>query len=219
MFTKRKGEVLVKPPGSINGQQFIVEECEDCEIFLLDWSAMVTVDLCKRCRLVIGPCESSVFLRDCEELKCVIACQQLRTREVKGLDALLMTVAQPSIEETRHARFGCYNLQYEALAAQFTAAKLSPYNNRWAELQLYQALRPPDAAADRHAVHRPRATALAPLRSGDLGGGRGARRRRRAARRRRARPLLWRPLPGAVHGRRPRRAPPTTTASSCCCRA
>ena len=133
MFTKRKGEVLVKPPGSINGQQFIVEECEDCDIFLLDWSAMVTVDLCKRCRLVIGPCESSVFLRDCEELKCVIACQQLRTREVKGLDALLMTVAQPSIEETRHARFGCYNLQYEALAAQFTAAKLSPYNNRWAE--------------------------------------------------------------------------------------
>ena len=48
-------------------------------------SATVTVDLCKRCRICIGPCESSVFLRDCEDIQIVVACQQLRTRNVPRL--------------------------------------------------------------------------------------------------------------------------------------
>ena len=85
MMSKRRGEVLLKLPGELNGQQFIIEECEDCDIFLLDWSATVTIDLCRRCRIFVGPCESSVFLRDCEDIKAVIACQQLRTRDVHRL--------------------------------------------------------------------------------------------------------------------------------------
>lgn len=37
MFSGRSGETLIKVPGSIDGQRFIIEECEDCDIWLLDW--------------------------------------------------------------------------------------------------------------------------------------------------------------------------------------
>lgn len=36
---------------SINGQQFIIEECENCTIYLLDHSATVSIDECKNCRV------------------------------------------------------------------------------------------------------------------------------------------------------------------------
>ena len=81
-FSQRSGELLVKLPGAVFGQQFIIEDCTDCDILVLDWSAMVTVDRCQRCRIFLGPCESSVFLRNCDDIRAVIACQQFRTRDV-----------------------------------------------------------------------------------------------------------------------------------------
>ena len=33
VFENRTGETLVKPPGSIDGQQFQLDGCEDCEIY------------------------------------------------------------------------------------------------------------------------------------------------------------------------------------------
>ena len=110
-----------------------MQDCDDCDILLLDWSATVSVDACRRCRIFIGPCESSVFFRDCEQIRAVVACQQLRTRDVHGLDALLLTVSQPSVESTSGACFGCFSFNYLGLAAQLSKANLSPFNNRWAE--------------------------------------------------------------------------------------
>jgi protein XRP2 len=42
MFCERKGEKLVKKPGEIGGQQFILEDLEDCEVLLLDHCAQVS---------------------------------------------------------------------------------------------------------------------------------------------------------------------------------
>jgi hypothetical protein len=64
---------------SIRGQQFIIEECENCTIYLLDYSATVSIDECRNCRIFVGPCESSVFVRTSKKLKLVIAAQQLRS--------------------------------------------------------------------------------------------------------------------------------------------
>ena len=42
MFCERKGEKLVKKPGEIGGQQFILEDLKDCEVLLLDHCAQVS---------------------------------------------------------------------------------------------------------------------------------------------------------------------------------
>ena len=94
--------------------------------------ATVSIDRCTRCRLVIGPCESSVFLRNCDDIRGVVACQQLRTRDVNRLELLLLTASQPSVETTTDARFGCFALHYAGLEGQLAAAGLSVFSNRWA---------------------------------------------------------------------------------------
>ena len=100
----RAGEAIVRPPGSINGQQFCIENCADCDIWLLDHSAAVTIDQCERCRVVVGPCESSVFVRDCEDCALAVACRQLRCRDLRRCDALLYSATEPVIESSSRLR-------------------------------------------------------------------------------------------------------------------
>jgi len=58
----RHAQVCIKAPGEINGQMFIIEDCEDCDIYICDYTAQVQIDYCKNCRIFVGPSESSVSL-------------------------------------------------------------------------------------------------------------------------------------------------------------
>ncbi|XXQ34281.1 C-CAP/cofactor C-like domain-containing protein [Plasmodiophora brassicae] len=131
MVMNAKGVTVVRPPGAIAGQQFIIDTADDCDIFLFDYSAQVTVDFATNCRIFIGPCESSVFLRDCRRCRVVCACQQLRTRDCADVDLMLFCSTQPSIETTRDLRISCFQYSYFSLAEQFQSAKLSVWNNQW----------------------------------------------------------------------------------------
>lgn len=126
-----QNETVVRAPGQLQGQQFVMDGCDNCDIFLLDHSAQVMVDYCTNCRIFIAPCESSVFLRNCTGCKFVIACQQLRTRDCEDNDVLLFCQTQPSIETTTKLRLGCFQAAYFALGGQFADAKLSVWNNEW----------------------------------------------------------------------------------------
>ncbi|KAJ1626288.1 tubulin binding cofactor C-domain-containing protein [Pavlovales sp. CCMP2436] len=134
MCLGRQGEVFVKKPGSVAGQQFVIADCVDCDIFVCDHCEMVTIDRCQRCRIFIGPCESSIFVRNCVDIKLVASCRQFRTRDCKQLDVLMHCVSQPSIETSSAVRFGCLQYFYFALPAQFEAAGMSVFNNRWSEV-------------------------------------------------------------------------------------
>jgi len=143
MFSKLKGQVCIKEPGSINGQQFIIEDCEDCDIYLCDQTATVQIDCCKSCRIFVGPTDSSIFIRNCEGCKCIFACQQYRARECKDCDTLLFSSTAPVIEMSSAMRFGCFRFFYFSLAKQFAAASLSLFDNKWSEIYDFT----PNAAA------------------------------------------------------------------------
>ena len=72
MYSDLEGAVVGKCPGSINGQQFLIQNCkvayrlsnvyrillpclQDCAIYLFDYSAAVTVDDCVSCQIFVGP--------------------------------------------------------------------------------------------------------------------------------------------------------------------
>lgn len=140
MLTKLQGQTIVRAPGSINGQQFIIEECEDCTIYLLDHTATVSIDDCRRCRIFVGPCESSVFVRTSKHLQLIVAAQQLRTRECSDLDILLyVSAGQPVIESTTDVRLGCFQFNYFGLAEQFAAAGLDPWYSEWSNVHDFTA--------------------------------------------------------------------------------
>ena len=134
MFVRLTGGVHVKPPGSINGQQFIIDSCEDCELYVLDHTAQVTIDDCRNCRIFVGPTEASVFVRDCEDCRCAFVCRQFRTRDVRNVDVSLHCATRPVIETSRGLRFGCYDFNYAGLDAQLAACAMSVYANHYSHI-------------------------------------------------------------------------------------
>lgn len=134
MLDNLSSETVGRMPGSINGQQFIIQNCQNCDIYVFDHCASVTVDDCTSCRIFIAAIKSSIFIRDSSN--CVIAtcCQQFRTRDCKKIDALLCCVTQPIIESTTGVKFGCFQFQYPQLKEQLFAAGLSPFNNNWSSI-------------------------------------------------------------------------------------
>lgn len=126
-----KGETAGRIPGTVNGQQFIIQNCEDCYIYVFDHIATINIDDCVNCRIFLGPVKQSIFIRDCKNCTIVGACQQFRTRDCKGLQAVLCCVSQPIIEASTGVKFGCYRYSYPQLEDQFKNAGLSVYNNNW----------------------------------------------------------------------------------------
>jgi len=127
----KKKERVVRAPGTVAGAQFIISDCEDCDIYVLDHTSTVSVDRCVNCRIFVGPCDSSVFLRECNGCKFVIATRQLRTRNCKDNDLLLYCGTEPVIEKTKQLRLGCYRGSYFELEKHFELCALSPFHNRW----------------------------------------------------------------------------------------
>merc|ERR1719408_6120 len=105
----RSSETIFREAGSIDDQQFNIENCKDCDIFLLDQIDSSFVDYCDRCRIFIGPTRSSVFIRNCNECSFVIATRQLRTRDCDNCRFGLFCATQPVIETSVRMQFACFD--------------------------------------------------------------------------------------------------------------
>lgn len=131
LVSKRSKEVVVKEQGSIDGQQLNIEDCVDCDIFLLDHIAQVFIDGCVGCRIFVGPTESAVFIRTCQDCSMVVACQQFRTRDCFNCKLALFCTTQPIIETSTGMKFACFDFFYFALREQISKAGLKLWNNKW----------------------------------------------------------------------------------------
>ncbi|GAB6032776.1 Protein Xrp2, variant 3 [Chamberlinius hualienensis] len=129
-----KGEKIIKKPGSIEGEQFIIQNCEECEISVLDYTNSVTIDDCVNCKIILGPIKGSVFIRNCKDSNFIISCQQFRIRDCWNLNVFLSVATQPIIEASTKIKIGCYRFSYADLEDQFIKAGLSSFNNSWYDI-------------------------------------------------------------------------------------
>lgn len=134
MFSGLKDETVGRLPGKVAGQQFVIQDCENCNIYIFDHSATITIDDCTNCILFLGPVKGSVFFRNCRDCKCTLACQQFRVRDCRKLEVFLCCATQPIIESSTNIKFGCFQWYYPELAAQFKDAGLSIFNNIWSHV-------------------------------------------------------------------------------------
>uniref|UniRef100_A0A8C4QXH2 Protein XRP2 n=1 Tax=Eptatretus burgeri TaxID=7764 RepID=A0A8C4QXH2_EPTBU len=128
------GQSKTHRPGVLCGRPFCVQACCDSDIVVLDHSAAVSVDDCKKCRITLGPVSGSVFLRNCKDCTVLVACQQFRARDCSKLLVLLYCATQPIIEACAGIEFACYQCDYPELASQFQAAGLDVFNNNWSNV-------------------------------------------------------------------------------------
>jgi len=130
-FIDREGETLIRRPGDIGGQSHDLCNLKNCEVQLLDHSAQVLCDRLVDCKVFIGPCESDVFIRDCENCTFTIACKQLRVRDCSHCQVYLYSYTRPALETSHHMAFANFNGAYPRLGIQFRKAKLDPEYNKW----------------------------------------------------------------------------------------
>ncbi|KAM4818781.1 protein XRP2 isoform 1-T2 [Thomomys bottae] len=134
MFSGLKDETVGRLPGKVAGQQFLIQDCENCNIYIFDHSATVTIDDCTNCVIFLGPVKTSVFFRNCRDCRCLLACQQFRVRDCRKLEVFLCCATQPIIESSTNIKFGCFQWYYPELAFQFKDAGLSIFNNTWSNV-------------------------------------------------------------------------------------
>uniref|UniRef100_A0A3Q1EUF1 RP2 activator of ARL3 GTPase n=1 Tax=Acanthochromis polyacanthus TaxID=80966 RepID=A0A3Q1EUF1_9TELE len=91
----------VNLPGKLHRQQFVIQECEKCNMYVFNHSKTITINDCVISRIFLRLVKGSVFVRDCKHTKCVV-----------------MKV------------FLCC-FYYPELAYHFKDAGLSMFNNNW----------------------------------------------------------------------------------------
>merc|ERR1712056_104111 len=74
--------LIVRKPGAFgghNGVDLALDGCKDCTILICDRTAQVMVDDLTDCCVLLGPCETSIFLRNCENCTFWLATSGLRS--------------------------------------------------------------------------------------------------------------------------------------------
>lgn len=131
MIEDRHKEVIIRKPGSLGGEMLQLDKIEDCQVYICDRTAQVLVDFLKRSTLLLAPCESSVFVRDCEDCVFYIAAQQLRTNNCKRCKFYLHSKTEPIIETSEDLKFAPWGAKYPCCSAQFAKVNFDPNHNMW----------------------------------------------------------------------------------------
>ena len=147
-----KGQTFLKPPGSCQTKwpstsiSVNVTACEDCSIYLLDVTSQVQISDCHNCRIVVGPCTGSVFLMDSTNCRVAVAAKQLRLRDCRdcSLHIFAPTSESAVVETSKDLTFGCWQVAYPELGAQFAAAGWgASMTNHWAKVPLWLVVQLP----------------------------------------------------------------------------
>jgi len=128
---RRGSDALIKEPGSVNGQEFHIKDIKDSEVAVLCWSSTVQIDRLENCKIFVGPVESSCFVRDCVNCEFILACRQLRTRDLKSCTFRLLAGTDPVIERSTDLIFSPFNGSYHGLRKHCDKAGLNPNDNHW----------------------------------------------------------------------------------------
>jgi len=96
---------LIKKPGDIDGQGFDIADCVNSTLVIMDNCEQVQIDCCKNCRIFVGACASSIFIRNCENCVFYTCCRQLRLREVTNSVFYIYSMSEVHIEESNTVQF------------------------------------------------------------------------------------------------------------------
>eukprot|EP00435_Cladocopium_sp_Y103_P040789 s216_g11.t1 len=112
----RDHKLIVRRPeafGGIEGVDFHLEDCTGCTCLICDKSEEFKVDALTNCRVLIGPCRSSTFIRNCENCTFWVATKQFRVRDCSHCTFYLHCHTEPVIEASKGYLDGPERLEYE----------------------------------------------------------------------------------------------------------
>ena len=108
--SRLEGQSILRRLGTVEGNQFTVDNLKKCTVLVFDYCDSVVIDDCTDCTFVLGPTSGSVFIRDCDNCTLIVAAQQLRTRDCKKLLIKLFCPTEPIVETSTEVEFAQWNV-------------------------------------------------------------------------------------------------------------
>lgn len=125
-------QTLIKGPNSLPiGYPIFILDSKNSQFFILDSSVQATLECLENCKIILGPTESSLFIRDCKNCLVIAYCQQFRARDCFNLNVFLYSSTDPIIETCKNIKFHPNTLKYDALDSQLKVTGLHDKPNKW----------------------------------------------------------------------------------------
>ncbi|CAE8640158.1 unnamed protein product, partial [Polarella glacialis] len=143
----RFNKVIVRKPGAfggIEGVDFHIEDCSGCTCLVCDKTEEFYADALVDCRVLIGPCASSTFIRNCENCTFWVVTRQFRVRDCTNCTFYVHCHTEPVIESSKDLRIAPFCAEYPGLSEHFREAKFDPAKNFWGAVFDFSGL--PDRA-------------------------------------------------------------------------
>ena len=113
---------------------FDIGDCENSTLVIMDNCEQVQIDMVKNCRIFVGACASSIFIRNCENCVFYTCCRQLRLRDVISSKFYIYSMAEVHIEDSKAVQFAPFNGGYPEQARNLSSANLDPNHNLWYDI-------------------------------------------------------------------------------------
>ncbi|KAJ1439163.1 tubulin binding cofactor C-domain-containing protein, partial [Ochromonadaceae sp. CCMP2298] len=125
---------LIKSPGDIEGQVFDIADCSNCTMVVMDITDQVQIDNLTNCKVFIGACSSSLYIRNCTDCVFYTCSRQLRLRDITNSSFYSYCQSEIHIELSSAVRFGPFLGGYEEQEQHFKSASLDPEVNLWNDI-------------------------------------------------------------------------------------
>lgn len=126
-----ENQILFRFVGELNGIDISVDGIKNSELYVFDISAQVQIDEASNSKILIGPCEGSVFIRNCKDCTFYIMGNQLRTRDCENCTIYLYCPTEPVIEMSHGLKFGTWNVAYPGLKRLYEELSLDKTTNQY----------------------------------------------------------------------------------------
>ena len=96
----------------------------------------VTIKDCKKCSIFIGPCSSSITIRNCENINLISISKQLKVINIKESNLFIFSMNSPIIESCHDIKFGMFCVQFVELSEMLKNSKINIWENHWSQFQI-----------------------------------------------------------------------------------
>lgn len=131
---------LSSSPVSAEFAQLFIQNVKSSVISLLFLSGSVRIENCEHSQVLLGPCQTSVYLESCHHCTIYAACHQLRIHNCKHVILYVLCQSHPIIEDCQEMIFAPYPQSlppdYTTLSEDLVKANLQEAvgNSKWREV-------------------------------------------------------------------------------------
>jgi hypothetical protein len=114
MCRKLMNYLVTRQPGTIHGDNFLVDHCFNCRVFVCDKVGIFQVEKTVNSEIVVG-CAESVIIRDCRYCTIRVAAKRVTIRNCNNCKFFLFAEQRPVMQLCRRSQLADYNLWYPEL--------------------------------------------------------------------------------------------------------